>query len=109
MFEVGFSELCMVGLVALLVIGPEKLPKIARLAGFWLGKSRNMIASVKAEINAELQAEEMRQLFNEQQADIDNIQEMIQDASNSANTIQASFKESLQDSLAQVKQPHEPK
>lgn len=99
----------MVGLVALLVIGPEKLPKIARLAGFWLGKTRNMIASVKAEISEELRAEEMRQLFNEQQADISNIQEMLNDASNSANTVQSSLKKSLQDSLAQVKQPHEPK
>ena len=43
MFDVGFSELVMVGLVALLVIGPERLPKVARLAGFWLGKSRSMI------------------------------------------------------------------
>lgn len=68
MFEVGFSELCMVALVALLVIGPERLPKMARLAGFWLGKTRAMVANVKAEISAELQAEEMRQLFQEQVA-----------------------------------------
>lgn len=68
MFEVGFSELCMVALVALLVIGPERLPKVARLAGFWLGKTRAMVANVKAEISAELQAEEMRQLFQEQVA-----------------------------------------
>jgi sec-independent protein translocase protein TatB len=45
MFDVGFSELVMVGLVALLVIGPERLPKVGRLAGFWLGKSRSMITS----------------------------------------------------------------
>ncbi|MGZ4978292.1 MAG: Sec-independent protein translocase protein TatB [Methylobacter sp.] len=66
MFDVGFSELCLIGLVSLLVIGPEKLPKVARLAGFWLGKTRNMVASVKEEIKLELQAEEMRQLFKEQ-------------------------------------------
>ena len=66
MFDVGFSELVMVGLVALLVIGPERLPKIARLAGFWLGKSRSMIASVKDEIKQEFHAEEMRQLMQQQ-------------------------------------------
>ncbi len=66
MFDVGFSELCLIGLVSLLVIGPEKLPKVARLAGFWLGKTRSMVASVKEEIKLELQAEEMRQIFKEQ-------------------------------------------
>jgi sec-independent protein translocase protein TatB len=66
MFDVGFSELCLIGLVSLLVIGPERLPKAARLAGFWLGKTRSMVASVKEEIKLELQAEEMHQIFKEQ-------------------------------------------
>ncbi len=65
MFDVGFSELCLIGLVSLLVIGPERLPKAARLAGFWLGKTRSMVASVKEEIKLELQAEDMRQIFKE--------------------------------------------
>jgi sec-independent protein translocase protein TatB len=68
MFDIGFSELCLIGLVSLLVIGPERLPKVARLAGFWLGKTRIMVASVKEEIKLELHAEEMRQLFTEQSA-----------------------------------------
>ncbi len=75
MFEVGFSELCMVGLVALLVIGPEKLPKMARLAGFWIGKSRAVVANLKAEINSELQAEEMRQLLKSQ-ASLEELQQL---------------------------------
>ena len=66
MFDVGFSELCLIALVSLLVIGPERLPKVARLAGFWLGKTRTMVASVKEEIKLELQAEELRQIFQEQ-------------------------------------------
>jgi len=61
MFEVGLSEVLMVGLVALVVIGPERLPAVARLAGFWLGKSRRSIAAVKAEMQRELQTEELRQ------------------------------------------------
>ena len=66
MFDVGFSELLMVGLVALLVLGPEKLPKAARIAGFWIGKTRSTIATVKAEITQELHAEEMRQMLQQQ-------------------------------------------
>ena len=66
MFDVGFSELLMVGLVALLVIGPERLPKAARVAGLWVGKARNILNTAKAEIKQELHAEEMRQLMQEQ-------------------------------------------
>ena len=109
MFEVGFSELCMVGLVALLVIGPEKLPKIARLAGFWLGKTRSMVASVKAEIKEELRAEEMRQLFNEKQADISEFQTILDEATHEVHSIQSSLKESVEDRVIQVKESHEPK
>lgn len=65
MFDVGFSELIMVGLVSLLVIGPERLPKVARMAGYWIGKIQQMIANVKVEISQELHAEEIHQLLKE--------------------------------------------
>ncbi len=70
MFDIGFWELCLVGLISLLVIGPERLPKAARIAGFWVGKARNMVTSVKHEINQELHAEEMRQIMAEQHAEM---------------------------------------
>jgi sec-independent protein translocase protein TatB len=66
MFDVGFSELLMLGLVSLLVIGPERLPKAARFAGFWLGRTRAMLNAVKAEFEQEIHAEEIRQLLKEQ-------------------------------------------
>lgn len=95
----------MVALVALLVIGPERLPKVARLAGFWVGKTRNMMASVKAEINAELQAEEMRQLLKEQ-AGLEELQKMQDEFSNAASTLNVSLEQSLDKRVAQVK-PYE--
>lgn len=67
MFDVGFWELCLVGLVSLLVIGPEKLPKVARVVGFWIGKTQQMVSSVKEELKEELKEEELRQLIREQQ------------------------------------------
>jgi sec-independent protein translocase protein TatB len=79
MFDVGFSEILMVALVALLVLGPEKLPKAARIAGFWLGKSRSMIAHVKEEIKHELQAEEIRQLV-QKQIDEQTLQQTVNDS-----------------------------
>ncbi len=66
MFDVGFFELVLVGVVALLVIGPERLPKVARTAGLWIGKGRRVLASVKAEIEQELRAEELKRILEEQ-------------------------------------------
>ncbi len=107
MFDIGFSELCMIGLVALLVIGPERLPKVARLAGFWLGKTRNMIASVKAEIREELHAEEMRQIFKEQ-AGMKEFRQILDDVSTTADSVKSSL-EQLPDTLADQTKPNESK
>lgn len=66
MFDIGFWELALVGVVALLVIGPERLPGVARTAGLWVGKGRRFVASVKGEIDRELKAEELRRIMAEQ-------------------------------------------
>mgnify|MGYP000064092068 CR=1 FL=1 len=91
MFDVGFWELCLVGLVSLLVIGPEKLPKAARVAGFWVGKTRNMVASVKAEIKEELQAEEMRQIIKEQ-TELEEFHNLLSEGSEVVNELSLSIK-----------------
>lgn len=108
MFEIGFSELVLVGLVALLVIGPERLPKVARLAGFWIGKTRNMVASVKAEIRQELHAEEIRQALSEQTG-LKEFEKMLNETSDAANAIKSSLEKLPEDSLAKVTKPDEPK
>ncbi len=54
MFEIGFSELVLVGIVALLVVGPERLPELVRIVGHWVGKFRRMAAEVDAEVKREL-------------------------------------------------------
>lgn len=66
MFDVGFWELVLIGVVALLVVGPERLPKLARTAGLWIGRGRRMLSNVKAEIDRELKAEELRQIIEKQ-------------------------------------------
>ena len=60
MFEVGFSEMLVIAVVALIVLGPERLPKAARLAGLWVRKARAQWYSVKAELERELAAEQLR-------------------------------------------------
>ena len=98
----------MVGLVSLLVIGPERLPKVARLAGFWIGKTRSMVAFVKAEIKQELQEEELRQIFKEQ-ASLEEFHAALNDSTEAANSIKASLAALPEETLVDVKPPHEPK
>lgn len=67
MFDIGFSELVVVAIVALLVLGPERLPKAARTAGILIGRLRNSFNSIKADVERELGAQELRlQLRNEE-------------------------------------------
>ncbi|MTW22446.1 Sec-independent protein translocase protein TatB [Allochromatium palmeri] len=66
MFDVGFQELILVAIVALVVVGPERLPKVARVAGKWVGHARRTLANVKHEIDRELKAEELKTILDEQ-------------------------------------------
>lgn len=68
MFDVGFQELVLIGVVALLVVGPARLPRLARTVGLWLGRGRRVLASVKAEIDRELKADELREILRKQAA-----------------------------------------
>ena len=67
MFDIGFWELCLIATVALLVLGPERLPIAARTAGKWFGKFRSMVTNVKSEIDRELQLDELRRKMADQE------------------------------------------
>ncbi|MFZ5655528.1 MAG: Sec-independent protein translocase protein TatB [Pseudomonadota bacterium] len=60
MFDIGFSELLVIAVVALLVLGPERLPRAARFAGLWVRRARAQWYAVKSELETELADEEMR-------------------------------------------------
>ena len=60
MFDIGFWELTMIAVIALLVIGPDKLPGVARTAGKWVGRARRFVGDVKTDIDRELKQEELR-------------------------------------------------
>ncbi len=62
MFDVGFSELIVIGLVALIVIGPERLPGVARTVGHLLGRLQRYVNDVKSDINREMQLDELKKL-----------------------------------------------
>lgn len=65
MFDLGFSELLLVAVVALIVLGPERLPKAARFAGLWVRRARSQWDSVKSELERELAADELKRNVQE--------------------------------------------
>jgi sec-independent protein translocase protein TatB len=79
MFDVGFWELTLIALVALLVIGPERLPKVARTAGLWIGRGRRLISSVKADIEREIKADELKEILSKQ-AKSAPLEEIVEDS-----------------------------
>lgn len=62
MFDIGFSELMVIGIVALVVIGPERLPKVARTLGHLLGRAQRYVNDVKSDISREMQLDELKKL-----------------------------------------------
>ena len=67
MFDIGFSEIVVIGVVALVVIGPERLPKTARTLGHLFGRLQRYVNDVKADINREMELDELRKLQREMQ------------------------------------------
>lgn len=92
MFDIGFWELVLVGLVSLLVFGPERLPRVARETALWIRKARSMVASVKAEIDQELQLQELKQSLLEErkklQKEANSLRELGADRSGERNSSQ---------------------
>jgi len=70
MFDIGFGELLLIAVVALVVLGPERLPRAARFAGLWVRRARAQWHSVKAELERELEAEELKRRLQETQASL---------------------------------------
>ena len=68
MFDFGFSEMIIVGVVALVVLGPERLPVVARTAGEWIGKAQRFVAQVKSDIDRETELSELKKIQDEAKA-----------------------------------------
>jgi sec-independent protein translocase protein TatB len=68
MFDIGFWEICLIGVIALIVVGPDRFPGMIRTAGYWMGRFRQIASNVKNEIQTEVdKAEHLKQLMSEQE------------------------------------------
>lgn len=66
MFDIGFWEILMIAVVALVVVGPERMPRLVRVTGLWIGKANASIQSVRNDISRELRAEELRNSISDE-------------------------------------------
>ena len=77
MFDIGFWELLLIGIVALVVVGPERLPEVARSAGVYVAKFRRFVAGVKSDIDAELETGELKKSLGDQRDQIRELKDIV--------------------------------
>ena len=77
MFDFGFSELLLIGVIALVVLGPERLPKAARMAGQLVGRVQRMVGNVKQELSSQLEMDELRRAKDEFEATAHSVRDEI--------------------------------
>lgn len=80
MFDVGFSELVLIALLALIVLGPKRLPEVARTAGHWLGRLRRFMSDVKQDLDKELHSAELAEL-RKLKKELDDTRRLIEESS----------------------------
>jgi len=80
MFDMGFTELALIGIVALVVIGPERLPGVARTAGKYFGRLKRFMTTIKADVEQELRADELRSILADQQKELNTLKDSISGA-----------------------------
>ena len=79
MFDVGFQEITLIGLIALIVVGPERLPKMARTLGLWMGKIRYYVGQVKADIDREVRAQELKEMLDKPARELDDLKSVAEE------------------------------
>lgn len=86
MFDIAFSEVVVIAVVALIVIGPERLPKVARTLGHMFGRLQRYVAEVKADINREMELDELRKLQSQVQSAAHDFERSVSEAARNVET-----------------------
>src|SRR5215472_1733097 len=100
MFDVGFSEIVVIAVVALIVIGPERLPKVARTLGHMFGRLQRYVNEVKADINREMELDELRKLQAQVHSAARDIEQSVTSAAHEVETGVRSVEAQLNDAAA---------
>jgi sec-independent protein translocase protein TatB len=86
MFDIGFTELMVIGLVALIVIGPERLPRVARTLGHLAGRLQRYVSDVKSDINREIELEDLKKMRDSMQQAASSFETSVQSELNKTET-----------------------
>ncbi|MBA5248828.1 MAG: twin-arginine translocase subunit TatB [Gammaproteobacteria bacterium] len=86
MFDIGFWEFALIGVITLIIVGPEKMPEIARTAGKYIGKAKRFVANIQTDIGEELEADKLKAHLNIEDKDA-NIVEFFKETKDSINEI----------------------
>lgn len=100
MFDIGISEIMVIAVVALVVIGPERLPRVARTIGTLLGRAQRYVNDVKAEVNREMELEELRKLQTQMQDAARSIEKEVSTAGAEVQSAVVSAEQELSQTLA---------
>jgi sec-independent protein translocase protein TatB len=109
MFDIGFTELLVIGVVALIVIGPEKLPRMARTVGHLAGRLQRYVADVKADINREIELDELRKMRDSMQQAASNFQSSVESEVSKTETELNKSVEAVVGDAGAEKKPEAPK
>ena len=99
MIDFGFDKIALIGAVALIVIGPEKLPRVARTVGHFIGKAQRYVADVKAEVNRSIELEELKKVKTQFEDAARNVEQTI---SSEIHTTAADFDKSWQEATSML-------
>ena len=108
MFDIGFSELLVIGVVALIVIGPQKLPRVARTVGHLVGRMQRYVADVKADINREIELDELRKMRDSMQQAAQGFESSVKSEIDKANAEASKVEGELNAAVANLDKPVEP-
>ena len=108
MFDIGFTELMLIGIVALVVIGPERLPAVAKTAGQWIAKLQRFVRGVKTDLASELDSGDLKKLIGDQREQINELKNMVttakKDFETSSQTMVSDAKSTLKDMETSAKE-----
>ncbi|GAB4118218.1 MAG: Sec-independent protein translocase protein TatB [Sideroxydans sp.] len=96
MFDIGFSEILVIMVVALVVIGPERLPKVARSMGQWWGRTQRYLNKIKQDVNSSIQMEELREAQSKVQAAAGEMERSLHDTGSEINHSLAMLEKELE-------------
>jgi sec-independent protein translocase protein TatB len=105
MFDISFTELLVIGVIALVVIGPERLPKVARTIGHLVGRAQRYVGDIKSDIQREVELDELRKLKDQMQDAAQSVQSSLQNTETALRQPLEAFEQSTMSTFNELKTP----